>query len=120
MLGRATPAAADADAAPAGGGTRPWPGAQVRTASSSSIRAPAPSTRRPASKEHPMTPIPAWPDSATPEGKTFFANAKAILAAWRAKGVGNPFAFGMLAQGEAESSLDPNAKGDHVKGEPTA
>lgn len=67
-----------------------------------------------------MTPIPAWPNSATPEGKTFFANAKAILAAWRAKGVGNPFAFGMLAQGEAESSLDPNAKGDHVKGEPTA
>ena len=76
--------------------------------------------------------IPAWPDPATGEGKTFFANASAILAAWKAHGVSNPFAFGMLAQAEAESSLDPNAKGDyylngvhqpwraHPVGEPTS
>lgn len=64
--------------------------------------------------------IPAWPDPETPEGVTFFANAMAIVAAWRAHGVGDHFALGMLANAEAESSLDPNAKGDHVKGEPTA
>ena len=64
--------------------------------------------------------IPAWPDPASPEGKTFFANAAAILAAWKAHGVSNPFAYGMLAQAEAESSLDSNAMGDHVQGEPTA
>jgi len=58
-------------------------------------------------------PIPAWPDSATPEGATFFANARAILAAWADHGLGDPFALGMLAQAEAESSLDPNAKGDY-------
>ncbi len=70
---------------------------------------------------HEMTALlPAWPNPSTLEGKTFFANAKAILAAWKAKGVGNPFAFGMLANAEAESGLDPNATGDHVKGEPTA
>jgi hypothetical protein len=65
-------------------------------------------------------PLPAWPDPASPEGAAFFGAAHAILAAWKAHGVANPFAFGMLAQAEAESSLDPNARGDHVKGEPTA
>lgn len=65
--------------------------------------------------------IPAWPDPTSPEGKNFFANAKAILAAWEAKGASNPLAFAMLAQAEAESSFDPNAKGDHnPNGEPTA
>ena len=65
-------------------------------------------------------PIPEWPDGKTAEGATFFANARAIANAWKAKGVGNAFALGMLAQAEAESSLDPNAMGDHVNGEPTA
>ncbi len=58
-------------------------------------------------------PIPQWPDEATPEGVTFFGNARAVVAAWRAHGVGNPFALGMLAQAEAESSIDPGAMGDY-------
>ncbi len=71
-------------------------------------------------------PIPAWPDPSTPEGVTFFGNATAIVAAWKAYKVSNPFALSMLAQAEAESGLDPAAKGDHEKlpggalGEPTA
>ena len=64
--------------------------------------------------------IPAWPDPATPEGVTFFGNARIIAAAWKAHGVSNPFALAMLTMGEAESSLNPNAAGDHVAGEPTA
>ncbi len=65
--------------------------------------------------------IPAWPSHDTPEGAAFFANAKAVVAAWKSKRVSNAFAFGMLAQAEAESTLDPNAKGDRdAKGEPTA
>ncbi len=64
--------------------------------------------------------LPEWPEETTLEGLTFFGNAAAILAAWRAHAASIAFALGMLAQAEAESSLDPNAKGDHVKGEPTA
>ena len=76
--------------------------------------------------------IPQWPDPATDAGAIFFANAAATLAAWKAHGVSNPFAYGMLAQAEAELSLDPNAKGDyyldgvhqpwraHPVGEPTS
>ena len=65
-------------------------------------------------------PIPAWPDPNTPQGVTFFGNATTIVAAWKAHKVSNSFALGLLAQAEAESGLNPNAKGDHVKGEPTA
>ncbi len=61
-----------------------------------------------------MLQIPAWPDPATPEGKHFFANAREIFTAWKAKKISNAFAFGMLASAEAESSLDPNARGDWV------
>ena len=61
-------------------------------------------------------PIPAWPDPASPEGATFFGRAHAVAAAWKAHGVGNAFALGMLANAEAESSLDPNAIGDRHTG----
>lgn len=67
-----------------------------------------------------MTDIPVWPDPATPEGVKFFGFAHAIAASWKAHNVSNAFALGLLAQAEAESSLDPNAAGDHVSGEPTA
>lgn len=68
-----------------------------------------------------MLPIPAWPDAGTSEGKVFFANALTIVRAWKSYHVSNAFAFGMLANAEAESSLDPTAKGDHDQhGEPTA
>lgn len=50
----------------------------------------------------------------------FFGNATAIFKAWKSHGINKPFALGMLAQAEAESGPDPTAKGDHVKGEPTA
>ena len=50
----------------------------------------------------PALPLPAWPEETTPEGLTFFGNAAAILAAWRAHGAPNAFALGMLAQAEAE------------------
>lgn len=40
----------------------------------------------------------AGPDPASPEGVTFFGNARAINAAWKAHDVSNPFVFGMLAQ----------------------
>ena len=66
------------------------------------------------------TAIPDWPNPESPEAITFFGNAGAIVAAWRARGVPEAFALGMLANAEAESSLDPNARGDHVNGEPTA
>jgi Phage tail lysozyme len=56
--------------------------------------------------------IPAWPDPATAEGKTFFANALVIVDSWRNHGFSIPFALGMLANAEAESSLDPTAMGD--------
>ena len=58
--------------------------------------------------------LPAWPDASTSEGQTFFANATAIFKAWKAKGCGNPMALAMVAQAEAESSLDPNTMGDYV------
>ncbi|MGO9428778.1 hypothetical protein, partial [Rhodoblastus sp.] len=64
----------------------------------------------------PALPLPAWPEETTPEGLTFFGNAAAILAAWRAHGAPNAFALGMLAQAEAESSLDPNAMGENRSG----
>jgi len=40
------------------------------------------------------------------------ANAKTIYAWWRARGMSHVCACAMLAQAEAESSLDPNAVGD--------
>ncbi len=64
--------------------------------------------------------IPVWPEAGTPEGVTFFGNARMIAAAWKAHGVSNPFALAMLTMAEAESSLNPNAMGDHVDGEATA
>jgi hypothetical protein len=42
----------------------------------------------------------------------YTANARAIYAWWRARGMSHVFACGMLAQADAESSLDPNAIGD--------
>jgi hypothetical protein len=59
--------------------------------------------------------LPLWPDATSPEGKTFFANAEALYAGWRALGYANPFAIGFgVTQPEAETSLDPNAKGDYL------
>jgi hypothetical protein len=58
--------------------------------------------------------LPPWPDEASPEGRRFFASARALLASWKARGVGNPYALAMIAQGEAETILDPNATGDWV------
>jgi hypothetical protein len=43
----------------------------------------------------------------------YAANAREIYAWWRARGMSRIFACGMLAQADAESSLDPNAIGDH-------
>ena len=68
-----------------------------------------------------MLAIPQWPTPDTPAGQTFFANALAIVKAWRSYHVPNPMVFGFLANAEAESSLDPAAKGDHdERGEATA
>lgn len=61
-------------------------------------------------------PIPVWPAPQSPDGVTFFGNAHAIASAWKAHGVGDAFALGMLANAEAESSLDPNAIGDKSSG----
>jgi hypothetical protein len=58
--------------------------------------------------------IPAWPDPNTPEGGTFFANARKFVALYKAAGFGAPFAFGMAAMPEAEASFDVNALGDYV------
>ena len=52
--------------------------------------------------------IPKWPDT----GSSFFQNARDIYAQWKSFGVSNPFALGMLAQAEAESSFNPRAVGD--------
>jgi hypothetical protein len=43
----------------------------------------------------------------------YFANARAIYDWWRARGMSHVFACAMLAQADAESSLDPSAIGDH-------
>lgn len=59
-------------------------------------------------------PIPAWPDPTTPEGKTFFANAIEIFDLWKSYGKSNQFALGMLANAEAETSLNPNERGDYI------
>lgn len=67
-----------------------------------------------------MLPIPAWPDENSSEGQAFFTNASEYYNRWLAKSASSVFALGFLANAEAESSLDPNARGDHVKGEPTA
>ena len=45
----------------------------------------------------------------------YFANARAIYAWWRARGMSHVFACAMLAQADAESSLDPDAIGDHLE-----
>ena len=58
--------------------------------------------------------IPPWPSPESDEGAKFFANAKAVFAAFKAKGAGNPAALAMVAMAEAESSLDPDALGDYV------
>jgi hypothetical protein len=42
----------------------------------------------------------------------YFANARAIYGWWRARGMSHLFACAMLAQADAESSLDPDAIGD--------
>ena len=43
----------------------------------------------------------------------YFANARVIYGWWRARGMSYVFACAMLAQADAESSLDPSAIGDH-------
>lgn len=43
----------------------------------------------------------------------YFENAREIYAWWRARGMSHVFACAMLAQADAESSLDPGAVGDH-------
>ena len=43
----------------------------------------------------------------------YYANAKTIFDWWRMKGRSRNFALGMLAQADAESSLNPLAVGDH-------
>lgn len=43
----------------------------------------------------------------------YFENARAIYDWWRARGMSHVFACAMLAQADAESSLDPSAIGDH-------
>ncbi len=58
--------------------------------------------------------LPAWPDETSAEGIRFFGNAHAIVAAFKAHGLGNAAALAMLTMAEAESSLDPNAMGDYV------
>lgn len=64
--------------------------------------------------------LPQWPDPGSEEGLAFFQNAVAIFRAWRRRGYSNPAAIAMLTMAEAESSLDPKALGDKVKGKPTA
>jgi hypothetical protein len=58
--------------------------------------------------------LPEWPDAATRESVAFFGRAHAIVAAFRAHGTPIPAALAMLTMAEAESSLDPNAKGDYL------
>jgi len=57
--------------------------------------------------------IPAWPDPKSEAGEVFFANARAIFAAWKARGESNAFSLAMLTQAEADSGLNPKALGDH-------
>ena len=61
----------------------------------------------------PLT-LPQWPDPHTSEGAAFFASARKFHALYRGAGFDNPFAFGMIAEAEAESSFDCNALGDYV------
>jgi hypothetical protein len=66
-------------------------------------------------------PIHDWPGPDTPLGKLFFANAALALAVWRSLDKSDNFAFGMIANAEAESALDPTAKGDYgLDRKPTA
>lgn len=61
--------------------------------------------------------LPPWPDAASPAGKIFFANAHALRDGWLAIPVSSDFAIGMVANEEAEASLDPNELGDYVDAE---
>ena len=58
--------------------------------------------------------IPPWPDPSSREGQAFFAAARKFVALYKAAGFDHPFAFGMAAMPEAESSFDVNALGDYV------
>src|SRR5271155_3331800 len=58
----------------------------------------------------PMTPMPAWPTIS--EDPQFFINAALYYNSWRKLGCPPCFAEGMLANAEAESSLNPAAVGD--------
>ncbi|PPQ39880.1 phage tail tip lysozyme [Rhodoblastus acidophilus] len=49
----------------------------------------------------------------TMDQKTYAASAAVILKFWRGAGLTFEQACGMLAQADAESSLDPKAVGDH-------
>ena len=52
--------------------------------------------------------------------KTYNASAAIIAKFWTGAGLTLPQACGLLAQADAESSLDPKAQGDKVRGKPTA
>ncbi len=58
--------------------------------------------------------IEPWPDASTPEGAAFFANAGLIKSLLEAQGVAEAIIIAALANGERESGLDPNAKGDWI------
>lgn len=63
--------------------------------------------------ETPMLPtivLPAWPAESDAPG--FFAAARALFDKFKALGASNPTALAILAQAEAESSLNPKAVGD--------
>ena len=64
--------------------------------------------------------IPDWPDPASAEGEIFFSNAQSLFGALSTAKKTPAYCCGLIANFEAESSLDPNAMGDHVNGEPTA
>ena len=53
----------------------------------------------------PNTKPPVWPDPNTEIGAQFFGCARQIVARYKTKGFGAAFAFGMLAQAEAEFEL---------------
>src|SRR5271166_2307617 len=59
-------------------------------------------------------PITAWPDPSTSEGVTFFRNAGLIKSLLEAQSVARAIVVAALANGERESGLDPNAKGDYI------
>lgn len=60
-----------------------------------------------------LPPIPAWPDAGAKDGALFFVAARELRDGFVKLGYSPIMAYGLIAQAEAESSLDPNALGDH-------